>query len=46
MQQSIVSERFICSGGRHEDPRIARLQAICDANIAEYGLVDATGKDG
>ena len=20
------------------DPRVARLQAICDANIAEYGL--------
>jgi pyruvate ferredoxin oxidoreductase beta subunit len=32
--------------GGHEDPRIARLQAICDANIAEYGLVDATGRDG
>ena len=32
--------------GGQEDPRIARLQAMCDANIAEYGLVDATGKDG
>jgi pyruvate ferredoxin oxidoreductase beta subunit len=25
----------------HEDPRVARLQAICDAHIAEYGLIDA-----
>src|SRR5664279_805916 len=32
--------------GGHEDPRIVRLQAICDANIAEYGLVDTTGRDG
>ena len=24
----------------HEDPRVARLQAMCDANIEEYGLVD------
>jgi hypothetical protein len=32
--------------GGHEDPCIARLQAICDANIAEYGLGDATGRDG
>ena len=29
----------------HEDPRVARLQAICDANIAEYGLIDATAED-
>jgi pyruvate ferredoxin oxidoreductase beta subunit len=28
-----------------EDPRVARLQAICDAHIAEYGLVDATAED-
>ncbi|MEJ1157612.1 thiamine pyrophosphate-dependent enzyme [Prosthecomicrobium sp. N25] len=27
------------------DPRVARLQAICDANIAEYGLVDPAGDD-
>ena len=26
----------------HEDPRVARLQAICDANIAEYGLIDTS----
>ena len=32
--------------GGHEDPRIAHLQAICDANISEYGLVDATGREG
>jgi pyruvate ferredoxin oxidoreductase beta subunit len=32
--------------GGHEDPRIARLQAMCDANIADYGLVDAAGRDG
>jgi len=24
-----------------EDPRVARLQAMCDAHIAEYGLIDA-----
>ncbi len=24
--------------GAGEDPRVARLQALCDANIAEYGL--------
>ena len=29
----------------HEDPRVARLQAICDANIAEYGLIDAAAED-
>jgi pyruvate ferredoxin oxidoreductase beta subunit len=28
-----------------EDPRVARMQAICDANIAEYGLLDAAGDD-
>jgi pyruvate ferredoxin oxidoreductase beta subunit len=32
--------------GGTEDPRVARMQAICDAHIAEYGLVDATGKEG
>jgi pyruvate ferredoxin oxidoreductase beta subunit len=32
--------------GGHEDPRIVRLQSICDANISEYGLVDATGREG
>jgi len=32
--------------GGHEDPRIARLQAMCDANISEYGLVDTAGKEG
>jgi pyruvate ferredoxin oxidoreductase beta subunit len=26
--------------GGVEDPRVARLQAMCDANIEEYGLVD------
>jgi pyruvate ferredoxin oxidoreductase beta subunit len=26
-----------------EDPRVARMQALCDANIAEYGLTDETG---
>ena len=31
--------------GGIEDPRVARLQAMCDANIADYGLVDATGRD-
>jgi pyruvate ferredoxin oxidoreductase beta subunit len=31
--------------GGHEDPRVARLQAVCDANIAEYGLIDTTAKD-
>jgi pyruvate ferredoxin oxidoreductase beta subunit len=25
----------------NEDPRVMRLQAICDANIAEYGLTEA-----
>lgn len=29
----------------HEDPRVERLQAICDANIVEYGLIDATAED-
>ncbi len=29
----------------HEDPRVARLQAICDANIADYGLVDAIAEE-
>ena len=29
----------------HEDPRVARLQAICDANIAEYALIDAAAED-
>jgi pyruvate ferredoxin oxidoreductase beta subunit len=28
-----------------EDPRVARLQAICDANIVEYGLIDAAADD-
>jgi len=28
-----------------EDPRVARLQAICDSNIAEYGLIDANAED-
>lgn len=28
-----------------EDPRVARLQAICDANISEYGLLDAAGDE-
>jgi pyruvate ferredoxin oxidoreductase beta subunit len=28
-----------------EDPRVARLQAICDANIAEYGLIDTAAED-
>jgi pyruvate ferredoxin oxidoreductase beta subunit len=32
--------------GGVEDPRVARMQAICDAHIAEYGLVDTNGKDG
>jgi pyruvate ferredoxin oxidoreductase beta subunit len=32
--------------GGIEDPRVARMQAICDAHIAEYGLVDTTDKDG
>ena len=27
----------------HEDPRVARLQALADKHIAEYGLVDAEG---
>ncbi|HQF31377.1 MAG TPA: pyruvate ferredoxin oxidoreductase, partial [Hyphomicrobiales bacterium] len=27
--------------GDKVDPRVARLQARCDANIAEYGLLDA-----
>jgi len=31
--------------GGQEDPRVARLQAMCDANIAEYGLL-ADGQDG
>ncbi|MCL2714424.1 MAG: thiamine pyrophosphate-dependent enzyme [Alphaproteobacteria bacterium] len=26
----------------HEDARVAQLQAICDANIAEYGLIDTS----
>ncbi len=29
----------------HEDLRVARLQAICDANIADYGLVDAIAEE-
>jgi pyruvate ferredoxin oxidoreductase beta subunit len=29
----------------HEDARVARLQAICDANIWEYGLVDAASEE-
>src|SRR3974377_851304 len=28
-----------------EDPRVARLQAICDGNIAEYGLIEAGAED-
>ena len=28
-----------------EDSRVARLQAICDANIAEFGLTAAGGDD-
>ncbi len=28
-----------------DDPRVARLQAICDANIADYGLLDAANGD-
>jgi pyruvate ferredoxin oxidoreductase beta subunit len=28
-----------------EDPRVARLQAICDTNIAEYGLAATVGDD-
>jgi pyruvate ferredoxin oxidoreductase beta subunit len=32
------------SGGR-EDARVTHLQGICDANIAEYGLVDAASED-
>jgi pyruvate ferredoxin oxidoreductase beta subunit len=32
--------------GGVEDPRVARMQAICDAHIAEYGLVDTSCKDG
>jgi len=31
--------------GDRADPRVARLQAICDANIAEYRLVDPTIED-
>jgi pyruvate ferredoxin oxidoreductase beta subunit len=27
------------------DPSVARLQAICDANIADYGLLDAANVD-
>jgi pyruvate ferredoxin oxidoreductase beta subunit len=27
------------------DPRVARMQAICDANITEYGLLDAASAD-
>ena len=27
------------------DPCVARLQAICDANIADYGLLDAANVD-
>src|SRR6478736_2898017 len=27
--------------GEQEDPRVTRLQAMCDANISEYGLLDA-----
>jgi len=29
----------------HEDPRVARLQAICDANIAEYDLVNTASEE-
>ncbi len=28
-----------------EDPRVARLQAICDANIADYGLLNGANVD-
>jgi len=31
--------------GDRTDPRLARLQAICDANIAEYRLVDPSIED-
>jgi len=31
--------------GATEDPRVARLQAMCDANIVDYGLLDALGDD-
>ena len=31
--------------GGVEDPRIARLQAMCDANIEEYGLLGAAAED-
>lgn len=27
--------------GGQEDPRVARLQAMCDANIADYGLLES-----
>ncbi|MGO9389292.1 thiamine pyrophosphate-dependent enzyme [Rhodoblastus sp.] len=28
-----------------EDPRVARMQAMCDANIAEYGLIDQSNEE-
>ena len=31
--------------GGEADPRVGRLQAICDAHIAEYGLLAAAGDD-
>jgi pyruvate ferredoxin oxidoreductase beta subunit len=31
--------------GGVEDPRIARLQAMCDANIEEYGLLGTAAED-
>ena len=34
---------LFCDG--EEDPRVARLQAICDANIADYGLLNGASVD-
>ena len=36
--------RHLFRGG-DEDPRVKRLQAICDAHIAEYGLLADDGDD-
>ena len=31
--------------GEMEDPRVKRLQAMCDANIADYGLLETNGEE-
>ena len=39
-----LQRRFAHLFKQGDDPRIARLQAMCDANIEEYGLLDETAE--